>query len=113
MTEQTADPVRAYVADKIKTAGWGPFDAIAYAKDREKVSAFRSCVMLVRLCGDEQGRQMPEHALIHQATGMQGCAGPQLVVKTAESLGISDDRAAYLVAQLDAELAALAGLTGS
>ena len=68
--------------------------------------------MLVRLCGDPIARSEPVHKLIHQAAGLTACAGPTLVVKTAESLGISDDRAAYLVAQLDAEMAAFEGLTG-
>ena len=97
---------------KVKS-GWTPIEAINWAYDRDAVTIFRECVMLVRLCGDPIARSEPVHKLIHQAAGLTECVGPTLVVKTAESLGISDERAAYLVAQLDAETRAFEGLTGS
>jgi hypothetical protein len=97
---------------KVKS-GWTPFEAINYAYDRDAVTVFRDCLMLVLLCGDAKARMMPEHRLIHQAVGLTACVGPTLLVKTAESLGISDQRAGELVSQLYAETRAFEGLTGS
>lgn len=140
MTDQTPDPIRQHVASKIarfepivvhapdrRTGrirekrvghrkvkdGWSPFEAINYGWDRDVVDTFRTCVMLVRLCQDDTARMMPEHRLIHQAAGLTQCAGLDLVTKTAAALGISDDRASFLVAQLDAETRAFEGLNGS
>jgi hypothetical protein len=137
MTDQHADPVNEFVSSKIaryekvvvhapdrrgrmrpKTSyrkvksGWTPIDALTWAADRDLVTVFRECVMLVKLCGDEKARAMPEHALIHKAAGLRECVGPQLLVRTADSLGISDDRAAYLVRQLEQESAVADGLVG-
>lgn len=108
------DPARVYVADRIKRDGWGPFDALVWALDREAVERFRLCLMLVRLCADETARTDPTHKVLHDGYGVPGCpAGDALLTATQKSLGISDERARFLTTQLDQEMAALEGLAGS
>lgn len=94
-------------------AGWTPIDALAWAKDRDRVSVFRDCVFLVRLCGDEKARAMPEHQAIHAALGLRECVGPAILTKTTHSLGITDERARHLVNQIDAEDRHREALAGS
>lgn len=97
---------------KVKS-GWTPIYALAWAKDRDRVSVFRDCVFLVRLCGDEKARAMPEHQAIHAALGLRECVGPAILTKTAHSLGITDERARHLVTQIDAEDRHREALVGS
>lgn len=94
-------------------SGWTPIDALAWARDRDTVTVFRDCVMLVRLCADETARAMPEHQAIHAALVLRECVGPAILVKTAKSLGISDERARHLVEQMDAEDRHREALAGS
>lgn len=93
--------------------GWGPAEALTDAKRRDQEDPLYYVAILVRLCNDERARAMPEHALIHQLSGIVGCCGEQMYRETAKSLGISDVRAAAVSAFVDQELAAFAGLTGS
>jgi hypothetical protein len=126
------DPIRAFVGDKIAVyepvvvhapgrrrrkrrqvrSGWSPIDAINWAVDRDKVQIFRECVLLVRLCADERARSMPAHRAIHACLGLRECVGPQILVQTTQSLGISDARARRLVAQMDAEDRYREGMAG-
>ena len=101
--EPVVDPVRPFVAERIKQDGWGAIQAINWAYDRDVVETFRACVMLVRLCGDETARMNKLHPFLHRAYGMQGCVGPDLLLVTQKALGISDERARYLIDQMDAE----------
>jgi hypothetical protein len=130
----TADPVREYVGDQIAVyeplvvhapnrrarrkhrkvkSGWSPIDAINWAVDRDKVTIFRECVLLVRLCADERARSMPAHRAIHACLGLRECVGPQILVQTAQSLGISDERARRLVAEMDNEDRYREGMAGT
>lgn len=108
------DPVRAYVAERIKQDGWTPFDAINWALDREAVDMLRCCVMFVRLCDDPIARADPNHGFLHQGYGIKQCpAGWALVEATQRSLDIPDERAKLLIDQMDEEMRALEALVGS
>jgi len=109
----TEDPVRAFVADRIKRDNWSPFDAINWAMDRDIVDKFRAVVMFVRLCADPIARIDPMHAELHRLYNIHGCVGSNLVAITQKALGLSDERARYLIDQLDQEHAAVAGLTSA
>lgn len=108
--QQIIDPVRPYVARQIKEAGWGPFEAINWAFDRDRVERFRAVAMFVRLCADPIARAEPIHVELHRRYNIHGCVGPELMLLTQKSLGISDERARYLLDQLDAEHHMAAGL---
>ncbi len=131
------DPYRAYVASKLARYervtvhapdrrgrmrpkvryvkvqdGWGPLEALEDAKRLDREDVFLHCAALVRLCSDEKARAMPEHRLIHLASGVVGCAGPAMLVATARSLGIPDDRANELVDHLEHTCRAPQGFIG-
>ncbi len=108
-----AKSTRQYVADRIERDGWELPDALAYAKDRDKVEAFRSAYALYRLCSDETARADQAHRLIHRSMGVQSCIGWAGVQATGKSLGFSDFRIRYLVGQMDQESLAVEGLVGS
>lgn len=97
--------------------GWGPAEALADARrrDSEEIAddIFTCSVVMARLCSDEKARAMPEHALLHMASGIVGCVGARMLSATARSLGISDDRARMLVEQLDAADRQREGMVGS
>jgi hypothetical protein len=109
----TADPVRQYVAERIIRDDWSFFDAINYGYDRQAVEVFRLATMLVQLCADQQARGMREHTTIHVLAGLPCPVGPTVLADTARSLGIPDQRARYLVDQLEQEWQATQGLIGS
>lgn len=97
--------------------GWSPIDALADAKRRDEQALaddiFTCALLLARLCNDEQARAMPDHALLHELSGIVGCVGERMLAETARSLKISDDRARALVAHFDQTQAAVQGLQGS
>lgn len=111
--EPVVDPVRPFVAERIREDGWGAIHAINWAFDRDVVEKFRACVMFVRLCADPVARADPGHATLHRLYGAQGCVGQDLLLVTQKALGISDERARYLIDQMDAEHRAAEGLLGT
>lgn len=108
-----ADPTRPFVAERIRRDGWGAIHAINWAFDRDVVETFRACVMLVRLCQDGTSRQDRLHPTLHRLYGLKGCAGQDLLQVTQRALGISDERARFLIDQMDAEHRAYEGLRGT
>lgn len=106
--------LRPQVSYRKTKSGMSPPEAIVYGIAQEKYDLFIGSVMFVRLCEDAKARGVTDavHKLVHQAAGIPDCVGPTLVVDTAESLGISDEKARKLVAWHDAEWAAIEGLSG-
>lgn len=111
--EPITDPVRPFVSERIREDGWGAIHAINWAFDRDVVEKFRACVMLVRLCSDEKARADRLHPYLHRMYGAQGCVGQDLLLVTQKALGISDERARYLIDQMDQEYRAAQGLLGT
>lgn len=110
--EPVVDPVRPFVAERIKRDGWGAIQAINWAKDRDIVEKFRAVVMFTRLCADPIARIEPAHLELHRAYGIRGCVGDNLLAVTRKALGISQQRARFLIDQMDNEHRMVAGLKG-
>lgn len=102
---------RRFKWQKVKD-GWTPLEAIDQAKVMEAEDTFMHCALLVALCQDEKARAHPDHNLIHVLSGVMGCCGPAMLDATATSLGISDERARYLVDHLQERWNMTQGLLG-
>lgn len=109
----TPDPIRQFVADKIASDGWGPFEALAYAKDRDKVSVLREAYALSQLCADPTARQDPLHSRLHAGQRLQGCVSEQYVHDTGRALGFSPARIKRICDHMDQESRALEALVGA
>lgn len=107
------DPIRQFVRERIDRDGWGPFEALAYAKDRDKVSILREAYALSQLCSDPTARQDPLHSRLHAGQRLTACVGPQYVHDTGRALGFSPARIKRICDHMEQESRALEGLVGS
>lgn len=112
--EQESARVGAFVKARISEAGWGPVDALTWAIDRDLVvSEFEAVVALTRLCVDDPERKEPVHILGHRATLIKNCVTEDFIPRMAKKLGLSDERARWIIDHQDAALRTYEGQHGS